>query len=237
MENFNYKIFTLISLHFLFFTFFSFNQAANSSELLDLPPPLKGIACAVIDCVQGTCKDSSSFLGFECECYPGWKAIQIGSLTFPACVIPNCSVNFQCGIGSPIPSPPVAPVSLLANDACAFVWCGDGTCVTNGTGYKCQCNDGSTNLMDKPTLACFKECYLGGDCRNLQLGSIQSSPPTLGPSGSSRNGMSPQPTPPSTSSSSRNGISNGGIGEVPNCSRSYYALTAIMLAAIFLTWV
>ena len=49
-----------------------------------------GIACAVIDCVQGTCKDSSSFLGFECECYPGWKAIQIGYLTFPACVIPNC---------------------------------------------------------------------------------------------------------------------------------------------------
>ena len=26
------------------------------------------------------------------------------------------SVNFQCGIGSPTPSPPAAPVSLLAND-------------------------------------------------------------------------------------------------------------------------
>ncbi|KAL4626320.1 hypothetical protein ACB092_05G087500 [Castanea dentata] len=206
MENFNYKIFTLISLHFLFFTFFSFNQAANASQLLDLPPPLQ-----VIDCVQGTCKGSSSFLGFECECYPGWKAIQIGPLTFPACVIPNCSVNFQCRIGSPTTSPPAAPVSLLANDACAFVWCGDGTCVTNGTGYKCQCSDGSTNLMDLPTLACFKECYLGGDCRNLQLGSIQSSPPPPpSPSSSSRNGMSLQPPPPSTFSSSRNGISNGG---------------------------
>ena len=53
--------------------------------------------------------------------------------------------------------------------------------------------------------------YLGVDCRNLQLGSIQlSSPPPPSPSGSSRNGMSPQPTPPSTPSSSRNGISNGG---------------------------
>ena len=49
-----------------------------------------GIACAVIDCVQGTCKGSSSLPGLECECYPGWKAIQIGPLTFPAFVIPNC---------------------------------------------------------------------------------------------------------------------------------------------------
>ena len=44
--------------------------------------------------------------------------------------------------------------------ACALVWCGDGTCVTNGTGYKCQCNDGSANLLNSQALACFKECKL-----------------------------------------------------------------------------
>jgi hypothetical protein len=32
--------------------------------------------------------------------------------------------------------------------------------VTNGTGYKCQCNDGSANLLNSQALACFKECKL-----------------------------------------------------------------------------
>jgi hypothetical protein len=47
--------------------------------------------CAMIKCGQGTCKPSNaSIIGFDCECDPGWKEIQIGPLTFPSCVIPNC---------------------------------------------------------------------------------------------------------------------------------------------------
>jgi hypothetical protein len=45
----------------------------------------------LINCGQGTYKASNaSLLGFECECNPGWTTIQIGPLTFPSCVIPNC---------------------------------------------------------------------------------------------------------------------------------------------------
>lgn len=43
---------------------------------------------------------------------------------------------------------------------CALVWCGDGTCVTNGTGYTCRCPQGSWNLLDLPGFACFKPCKL-----------------------------------------------------------------------------
>lgn len=53
------------------------------------------IVCSAINCGQGTCKASNaSFLGFDCECYPGWKTIQIGPLTFPSCLIPNCEPLF-----------------------------------------------------------------------------------------------------------------------------------------------
>lgn len=49
------------------------------------------IVCAAIPCGQGACKASNaSILGFECECYPGWKKVQIGPFVFPPCVLPNC---------------------------------------------------------------------------------------------------------------------------------------------------
>ncbi|GMY34114.1 delta and Notch-like epidermal growth factor-related receptor [Fagus crenata] len=220
MEIFNLKIFTLISFHCLLFTLFSCNLTASSTQLMSNPLP---DIVYLINCGQGTYKASNaSLLGFECECNPGWTTIQIGPLSFPSCVIPNCTIDFQCGKGTPAPSPPAAPVLPNPNNPCALVWCGDGTCVTNGTGYKCQCNDGSANLLNSQALACFKECYLGGDCNGLELGLIfphQSSP------------LPPPPPPLSSSTSSRDGSK-----EIPNCSRSSHALTTIMLAAIFLTW-
>jgi len=49
-----------------------------------------GDVCALINCGHGTCKASNaSLLGFECECNSGSKK-EIGPLTFPSCVIPNC---------------------------------------------------------------------------------------------------------------------------------------------------
>ena len=51
--------------------------------------------CGMVFCGQGTCqKSNTSALGFECECNPGWKRIQIGPVSFPACLIPNCKLLF-----------------------------------------------------------------------------------------------------------------------------------------------
>ena len=42
--------------------------------------------------------------------------------------------------------------------ACNLVWCGDGTCVANGTGHICQCTEDSANLFNMTGFACFKKC-------------------------------------------------------------------------------
>ncbi|GAV60978.1 hypothetical protein CFOL_v3_04506, partial [Cephalotus follicularis] len=177
------------------------------------------IECALMNCGQGTCKASnSSLLGFECLCNPGWKKIQIGPLTFPSCVIPNCTVDFQCGNGSPPPPPPASllpppppPPPFLSNP-CAFVWCGDGTCMTNGTGYTCQCSPDSTNLLHLESLACFKDCYLGADCNDLGIG-LMTPPPPL------------SPPPPSESASTGKGPAG-----VADSWRNLRAITMISLS-------
>lgn len=61
------------------------------------------IVCSlpVVNCVEGKCRysnDSSHSIyvpgfgpvGFDCDCYPGWKKIQIGPFTYPSCLVPNC---------------------------------------------------------------------------------------------------------------------------------------------------
>lgn len=55
--------------------------------------------CAFVNCGQGSCIASST--GFDCECYPGWKKIQIGVLTFPSCVVPNCEFVFLAQVSRP----------------------------------------------------------------------------------------------------------------------------------------
>jgi hypothetical protein len=53
--------------------------------------------CAMKNCGEGACKASNaSVLGFDCECYSGWKKIQIGPLTFPYCGVPNCECLSPC---------------------------------------------------------------------------------------------------------------------------------------------
>ncbi|EYU21572.1 hypothetical protein MIMGU_mgv1a019236mg, partial [Erythranthe guttata] len=54
--------------------------------------------------------------------------------------------------------------------ACNFVWCGDGSCVVNGTGHYCQCNQGSSNLLSNISLVCLKQCSFGADCSALGFG-------------------------------------------------------------------
>ncbi|KAL9254192.1 hypothetical protein AKJ16_DCAP03103 [Drosera capensis] len=97
------------------------------------------------------------------------------------------TVDFECGSGSPsstpAPPPPSAATHFDLFDICTYIWCGDGTCQKNGTSYRCDCNVGSGNLFNSSNLACFKPCYLGGDCAGLNI-SIASPP------------ASPTPPPP-----------------------------------------
>ncbi|KAB2612101.1 hypothetical protein D8674_039678 [Pyrus ussuriensis x Pyrus communis] len=159
MKNFSLN-FNLIYFHYLFLlALFTFYSTIGSTQKIPIPSdPIGDIVCEAVHCGQGVCKASNeTLLGFDCECNPGWKKIPIGPLTYPACVIPNCTVNFQCD-GSASPPPPPAP--MVPPPGCEFVWCGDGTCVANGTRHVCQCPEGTWNLLDMPGLACFKACKL-----------------------------------------------------------------------------
>ncbi|TQE04420.1 hypothetical protein C1H46_009940 [Malus baccata] len=167
--------FNLIYFQYLFLlALFTFYSTIGSTQKIPIPSdPIGDIVCELVHCGQGVCKVSNeTLLGFDCECNPGWKKIPIGPFTYPACVIPNCTVNFQCD-GSASPPPPPAPV--VPPPGCEFVWCGDGTCVANGTGHICQCPEGTWNLLDTPELACFKACYLGGDCKSKGFGAPEKS--------------------------------------------------------------
>ncbi|KAA3468324.1 neurogenic locus notch-like protein 3-like isoform X2 [Gossypium australe] len=134
-------------------------------------------ACAIVNCGQGTCRETGGILiSFECDCYPGWTKIS--------------TLNFGCGESPSSPPPPPPPLpswALNLSDPCTFTWCGDGSCKANGTGYECDCNEGDANLLANPTLPCFKECTLGGDCHNVWLGPRP--PPSPPPLRSSSHGL------------------------------------------------
>ncbi|KAM7509450.1 hypothetical protein LguiA_019903 [Lonicera macranthoides] len=112
-------------------------------------------------------------VGYDCECYPGWAKPVVGPVTFPSCFVPNCTLNLGCTGGAPSPQPfPVPlplPPRLNISDPCGSTWCGDGVCLTNGTSYTCQCNEGALNLMNSTSYPCLKPCSLGSDCYGLHL--------------------------------------------------------------------
>ncbi|KAK8991319.1 hypothetical protein V6N11_062337 [Hibiscus sabdariffa] len=120
--------------------------------------------CDIVNCGKGTCQETtSSLFGFDCDCNSGWTKFQLGSLTFPPCVVPNCTLSSDCGTGSP--SPPTLPQpEFNLTDACSYTWCGDGRCKTNGNSYECDCSADSHNFLNATALPCFKECSLGADC-------------------------------------------------------------------------
>ncbi|XVF26682.1 hypothetical protein REPUB_Repub14bG0039100 [Reevesia pubescens] len=222
--NLNLTLFSLLLL--LLFSFSTSTVTATSSHVT--LNPFEDIVCSFINCGEGTCQASNnSLLGFDCQCNPGWKRIQIGLFTFPSCLIPNCTVDFHCGKGSteapppPPPPPPLAPASLPppANQTnrCDIVWCGDGKCVSNGTGHICLCNQGSENLFNSSALACFKPCYFGADCQGLGLDLPL--------------GHHQPPPPPSSTSSSLYG---NGLKSVSNCWGTLCQLTMIVVVAVCL---
>ncbi|ONK59446.1 uncharacterized protein A4U43_C08F6510 [Asparagus officinalis] len=158
-------------------------------------------ACKIVDCGEGTCNSSVDVPPFfDCDCHPGWTQLKLLDKTiFPPCIIPNCSVNFDCGMPQ-IPTNISLPTNLT--DPCNFAWCGNGTCVPdNDKGHKCNCNAGAYNLLNLPKMPCFQECYLGSDCNGLGL--TPPSPPLISPPGTSNASGPGQNTAGSTSGGSR----------------------------------
>ncbi|XP_054783345.1 uncharacterized protein LOC129290571 [Prosopis cineraria] len=123
-----------------------------------------------------------------------------------------CAVGFQCGNGS-APPPPRPLVGLNISDPCRINICWpEGSCEREGSDHKCQCSDGSDNLLGNPKLPCFKKCSLGADCNGLGLGFNQ--PP-------------PSPPPPTKSDSPTNGDMVNELGKL-------YMPSVIVLAALVL---
>ncbi|KAK1383897.1 hypothetical protein POM88_021632 [Heracleum sosnowskyi] len=220
-----------------------------------LPVPLKGLACSIVNCGEGTCKASkATMLGIECDCNPGWKQIPLASFAIPSCVLPNCTVDFHCGSRAPAPpaSLPLLP-TINASSPCNLVWCGNGDCVVNGNRHYCQCNQGSSNYLGVSSFGCFEPCYFGEDCKNLELGPIPRLPPLHLPPLKPSLQLPPSlplppplpPTPPSSSTSSgspkaagqeheadtKAAESNGAWSNMKNCR----ALMAVMIALVFKT--
>ncbi|KAI3982741.1 hypothetical protein MKX01_010224 [Papaver californicum] len=173
----NYK-FTILLPFFIVFILLS--SKLGNSQSPDLFPDL---ACKLVNIVQGKCKPSNDTHAVlhDCECNPGWKKLQIGDVALPLCIVPDCTIDFDCGGTSPPPLPPPE------NNTATCLWCGDGTCVKDGDANVCKCSQGSANLFNKKDMPCFKECYFGADCNNLGFGFGSPPPPWT------ENGTSPPP--------------------------------------------
>ncbi|XP_030525459.1 uncharacterized protein LOC115737474 isoform X2 [Rhodamnia argentea] len=207
----------------IFILFFTCICNPTSSQLMSTRHDQEA-KCGTVDCGMGTCRETPAVLpGFACDCYSGWSRPQLGGwVVWPSCIVPNCSINYECGGEPPVPPSPPPPLFLpLVNFSlpCLFVLCGDGECVPSGNTYECQCHQGSANLLGLPIFACVQKCNLGADCSNLGLG-----PPATGP----------PPSPLKSSASPGTGLAGA-----PNCSRSYRALSWMMmlLAAMAVSWI
>ncbi|XP_074360444.1 uncharacterized protein LOC141700636 isoform X1 [Apium graveolens] len=200
----------------LFLLCFSYTNFVTTTSQ-GLPPILQGLGCAVVNCGEGTCIASqTAVLGFECVCQPGWKQIPLVSFVIPSCVLPNCTVNFQCGSGA-IPPPP------LINDTsspCNLVYCGNGNCVVNGTSHYCQCDQGFANLFGDSSNACFEQCFFGADCKNLGLG--QATPPTT------------SSATPQTGTKEHQDVTKGKNG-ASNIMKNFQAILLVTIALVFIT--
>ncbi|KAL2338106.1 hypothetical protein Fmac_012552 [Flemingia macrophylla] len=208
MEMLRWTIFALVSLHPLLprgvsaATSTQFMSNSTQDDIIDI--------CSIVYCGKGTCHPSSDeLLKFRCDCESGWKKPSFGSFELPPCVFPNCTVNLNCGNGSP--EPPSAPPKNL--DPCLLNICGDGNCVKKGFDFRCECNEGSANLLNDPKLFCVNKCTLGGDCYGLDLGFGSENPPQTSDT------ASPE-----------------GSGQTLNCTREFHMLAITILALIFLIW-
>ncbi|XP_017257459.1 uncharacterized protein LOC108226977 isoform X1 [Daucus carota subsp. sativus] len=199
---------------------FSYTNIVPTSSQ-GLPGFLQGLACGIVNCGEGTCRGSNTTaLGFECDCSPGWKQIPLVSFAIPSCVLPNCTVDFQCGSGAPPISFPPPPADN-STSPCNSVFCGNGKCVVNGTSYYCQCDQGYSNLFGKSTDACFEQCYFGADCKDLGLGPAP--PPSTSSAGTPKTGTEEH----RDDTKGKNGASN--------IMKNFQALVIATIALVFIT--
>ncbi|XP_076917922.1 uncharacterized protein LOC143578144 [Bidens hawaiensis] len=137
-----------------------------------------------VNCGQGICKPSNTTTSpYECECSHGWKQLANTSnqyLKFLPCVIPNCTLDYSCSKAQPPVQQKENRVNGSLFDVCQWIDCGGGTCKsTSFFTHKCECSPGYNNLLNLTFSPCFRECSLGMDCKDLNLGfnGNPSSPP------------------------------------------------------------
>ncbi|XP_057450695.1 uncharacterized protein LOC130742613 isoform X2 [Lotus japonicus] len=214
---FTWRSEALVSL-FLLLSLFTCNVSTTSTPLMSNPTQESDAIdiCKTMFCGKGTCQASETeLLGFTCDCDSGWKKIKVGvpplEFELPPCLLPNCTLDMQCGNGSQLPSlqPPKD-----ASNPCLLNFCGDGTCerIGSGFGFRCQCNEGSANILNDPRMTCLKKCALGAGCNGFDLGFHDPPPPPQ------------QNTGP--------GSTGGSSGAMLNCSRGLQMLITIMILTI-----
>ncbi|WJX48851.1 hypothetical protein P8452_35359 [Trifolium repens] len=218
MGMFKWRSFILVSFYFLYLIT-CYNVSATSTQIMsntkqdDIVDDLINI-CSIVYCGKGTCHQQPGLFNFSCDCDSGWKKLKVGSFEFPTCVLPNCTLNLECGNGI-LPTLPTQPPNQP--DPCLFNLCGDGTCVKNGIDFKCQCNEGAANVGNDPKMFCLKKCGIGGDCNGLDFGFTPEA--------------AASPPPPATPNS------GNGSGEMLNCTKKLYMLTMMILAITFQNWI
>ncbi|CAN6372584.1 unnamed protein product [Urochloa humidicola] len=170
-----------------------------AAAVLVLRPP-HGVAaegeCGKARCGMGTCAESSDYaFGFACQCNQGWRRYHLGSMQFPylPCVIPNCTINYNCGDEpspppAPLPpTPPPAGLPPLTNfsifDPCLMQYCSDGGACekVSDFAHRCRCRDGYANLLNDTSYPCYQQCSLGSDCKGLGIDVINGSAPSSSP--------------------------------------------------------
>ncbi|KAL7124015.1 hypothetical protein ABFS83_14G019800 [Erythranthe nasuta] len=159
------------------------SQAATSTIDLPLLPPTIGVGtvCEGIICGRGRCVPANNnTFGFVCECDPGWRQALPQDYGFPRfmpCVIPNCTLNYECTNGYRAPPPPPPPPPPRENergnpsyvDPCGLTDCGGGRCFRADTplGRTCECEEGFLNLFNSTDFPCYRQCAFGQDCPAL----------------------------------------------------------------------
>ncbi|KAE8794858.1 hypothetical protein D1007_30424 [Hordeum vulgare] len=111
-------------------------------------------ACDGISCGMGTCKVPllPNPYGYECDCNLGWFRLNLLPIT--PCSLPICPSDISCHM------PKLKPLPIGKNfttDACSAVDCGpEGTCVEEESSpyFRCQCNPGTANARNDPSLWC-----------------------------------------------------------------------------------
>ncbi|URD96073.1 EGF [Musa troglodytarum] len=136
-------------------------QAASPSptphpnELISLLDP-----CLYSFCGDGTCVKTSTF-GHRCDCNEGFSNL-LNKSSLPC--YRDCSIDNSCNKDAVGPSPSPSPYPS------GFSLWDHGTCVKTSTfGHRCDCNEGSKNLLNDNSFACYKDCSIGADCANLGI--------------------------------------------------------------------